>query len=217
MRSRTTTAHTSRRSLSSAACARFGGCPCSAHLCDDDAKGRAALERCRHRVCLKAARKLPVQPTVLRTPVCQPLPSFRCGVGNLRRSLTQDAEHQRETRDLRAQLAAAEERIRLLEVSATGELATLTTVVTATGDAVATMSNRLTSVEQDVGRLRQEPAASQKKGTARHGAAGASRTGSRSAASPGAHGVVGKRAVPRSVPSSVAPSRGKRSKVARAK
>jgi hypothetical protein len=138
-------------------------------------------------------------------------------MGAERRYAAQDAEHERETRDLRAQLAAAEERTRLLEVSATGELATLTTVVTATGDAVATMSSRLTIVEQDVGRLRQEPAASQKKGTARHGAVGASRTGSRSAASPGAHGVMGKRAVPRSVPSSVAPSRGKRSKVARAK
>lgn len=138
-------------------------------------------------------------------------------LGAERRYAEQDAEHERDTRELREQLAAAQERIRMLELDSNGELATLTTAVTVTGDAVATMSTRLTSVEEDVGRLRQESAVSPKKAAARHGAAGDSRPGRSSPAAPGAKSVAGKRAAARNTPSVASPSRAKRSKVARGK
>jgi|GEM_PF-3309485 hypothetical protein len=139
-------------------------------------------------------------------------------LGAERRYAQQDAEHERDTRELREQLAAAQERIRLLELDSNGELATLTTAVTVTGDAVATMSTRLTSVEEDVGRLRQQSAVSPEKAPSRRGGAGDSRSGRRSLPARGAKSVTGKRAVAaRNTPSVASPSRAKRSKVSSGK
>lgn len=66
------------------------------------------------------------------------------------RYASQDAEHERNTRELRDQLAASQERVRVLEQDAPKELVTLTNAITKTGDAVNDLSNRLAKVERTV-------------------------------------------------------------------
>ncbi len=60
----------------------------------------------------------------------------------------QDAEHERNTRALRDQLAASLERVRVLEQSAPEEFVMLTNAITRTGDAVNGVSDRLANVER---------------------------------------------------------------------
>jgi hypothetical protein len=73
----------------------------------------------------------------------------------------QDAAHERDTRDLREQLATALERVRILEQGAPPEVVALTDAVTKTGAAVNAVSQRLKQVERLV-----SPAAATRRPTA---------------------------------------------------
>ena len=67
----------------------------------------------------------------------------------------QDAEHERSTRELREQLAAAQDALRMQTEGALTELSTLTTAVTETRDTVQDVATRLGKVER---RLAASPA-----------------------------------------------------------
>jgi hypothetical protein len=82
-------------------------------------------------------------------------------LGAEQRLANQDAEHERDTRELRERLAAADERVRILEQGAPPEVVALTDAVTRTGEAVDAVSKRLKQVERLV-----SPAAATRRPTA---------------------------------------------------